>query len=602
MNRRFRILARIPKGQGEPVEVVRGKIATKFIFDSHDPDDAWYRDNVPCRRACPADTRIPEYLGAAFRGEYDKVLEINLRDNVLPGVLGRVCAHPCEDACRHGNEGMGSPVSICWLKRSGADHKSVEPVIKKAPSTGKRIAVIGAGPAGLALAFDFSLWGHDVTVYDEREQPGGMLRYGIPRFRLPEKVLDEDIKRVSSLGVTFKQGVKLGSGVHLDELAKQFDAVIVAAGCQLSQDLDIPGANATGVVSGLEFMDKINTHAIKQVDGDVLVLGGGFTAMDCSRSSWRLGAKSVTVVYRRSRNELKVDDRELAETSGEGIGFEYLLSPVAVITGSDGRVTGLKLQRNTLGEPGPDGRRSITPVTGSHGQIEMKADMIIAATGQSADRSLTGGTRPDPLKPVGKDNVFATGDYVTGASSIIGSIGTAHKTARVVDQFLMGRNRFEERTMGREEWPRLNFAGGSYQGWKAGCGNGFDLIPRLDNPSVPLEKRRAQDIEADFGYSKPQTFQQGQRCYLCDHNIQIDGSACILCYNCVDVCPYNCIHMRAEENVRVAQNGKFLGEGKGHTYMIIDETNCVRCGLCLDVCPDDCITMERREIASVFTP
>jgi formate dehydrogenase major subunit len=427
-----------------------------------------------------------------------------------------------------------------------------------------------------------------------------MLRYGIPRFRLPETVLDEDISRVASLGVTFKQEVKLGSGVKLDELARQFDAVIVAAGCQLPQDLGVPGANATGVVSGLEFMDKINTRAIKRVEGAVLVLGGGFTAMDCARSSWRLGAKSVTVVYRRSRNELRVDDRELAETSGEGIGFEYLLSPVAVITGSDGRVTGLKLQRNTLGEPGPDGRRSITPVTGAHGQIELRADMIIAATGQSADRSLTGGMRPDPAKPVGMDNVFATGDYVTGASSIIKSIGVAHKTARVVDQFLMGRDRFEERTMGREEWPRLNISGGSYQGWKAGCGNGFDLVPRLDNPSVPLDKRRAQSVEADLGYNQPQTFQQGQRCYLCDHNIQIDGDTCILCYNCVDVCPYNCIHMRAEENVRVARDGKYLGEGQAHTYMIIDETNCVRCGLCLDVCPDDCITMERREIATVF--
>ncbi|GMT42705.1 MAG: NADPH-dependent glutamate synthase small subunit [bacterium] len=595
MDERYRVLARIPEGQGESPEVVMVKTVTNKVMYCHDPDIDWYKDNVPCRRTCPAGTRIPEYISAAAGGDYYKCYEINRVDNVLPHILGRVCAHPCEDDCRHGYDGMGSPVSICWLKRSGADHKESAPELKTAYPTGKKVAVIGSGPAGLALAQDFSLWGHSVTIFEAMEKPGGMMRYGIPRFRLPEDIIDYEIGQILNLGAQLKCGVKVGEDPLLNDLARDFDAVVMAGGCALPTTLDIPGIDAEGVVYGLDFMNMVNTGALKKVTGHVVVLGGGFTAMDCSRSAYRLGAEEVTVVYRRTRNELKVDERELRETSVEGISFRYLLSPHEVKT-NGGRITEALFQRNSLGPPGSDGRRSIKPMEGKFETI--KADWLIPAISQFADMSPFGGkitvNTDDYKTPMNK--IFATGDYVTGPQDIITAIGHAHNTARKLDKFLMGHDRFVE-NVHRQVWGNTVFD--SYQGWKSVEGNIYDLIPRLDMPAIELSQRRDQMKEADTGYDKNQTYWQGQRCYLCNHNIQIDGSACILCYNCVDVCPYGCIIMAGEKWVRVYKNGSPEPEGENFTYMIIEEKNCVRCGLCIDVCPVPCITMEKLEIETL---
>ncbi|VAX24596.1 hypothetical protein MNBD_NITROSPINAE02-2000 [hydrothermal vent metagenome] len=599
MNERYRIMARVPKGQGEPEEVVRVKTVTNKVHFCADPDLDWYRDNVPCRRACPADTRIPEYIDLAARGEYERSYEINLIDNVLPHVLGRVCAHPCEESCRHGNEGMGESVSICWLKRSCSDHKGRSPKLSRGASTGKSVAVIGSGPAGLALAQNFTLWGHDVTIYEGMDKPGGMLRYGIPRFRLPENLIDEEIEQILGLGVTLKTNVWIGENTTLESLSKNYDAVILAAGSMKPVMLNIENENARGVIPGLDFMVKVNEGTMDEVRGRVVVIGGGFTAMDCARSAYRLGADEVSIVYRRTRNELKVDDREIRETSIEGIRFHYLLSPGKINVNSENRVTDIVFQRNRLAPPGADGRRGIEPVEGAAGELQIKADLVIPAVSQSPDMSIWGGdlniNHDDFTTSI--ENVFATGDYVSGPSNIISAIGMAHHTSRKVDQFLMDENRF-----GREErkttwkWKPM----GSYTGWKSVEGNSFDLIPKLDNPAAPLGQRKDQNLEVDKGYGKDDTYWQGQRCYLCNHNIMIDQTACILCFNCVDVCPYSCILMLRQENVRVNTKGELVEERQGYTYMVIDETNCVRCGLCIDACPVPCITMEKLEVESVF--
>ncbi|MBI5178696.1 MAG: FAD-dependent oxidoreductase, partial [Nitrospinae bacterium] len=267
MKERFRIMARVPKGQGDIPEIVRGKTAPNRLYEVNDADLQWYKENVPCRVACPADTRIPEYIDAAARGDYDKCYEINLMDNVLPHMLGRVCAHPCETVCRHGFEGMGEPVSICWLKRSGADYKTAAPKLKPAPATGKRVAVVGSGPAGLALAFDLTMWGHKVTIYEGMDKAGGMLRYGIPRFRLPENVMDEEIDRILDLGVTLKTGRWIGKEVTLDQLANDYDAAIMAAGSMIPAGLKVPGDSANGVMNGLDFMADVNADRLKSVKG-----------------------------------------------------------------------------------------------------------------------------------------------------------------------------------------------------------------------------------------------------------------------------------------------------------------------------------------------
>jgi len=598
MDGRFRILARVPKGQGEPEEVIRAKTVTNKVYFCDDPGLDWYLDNVPCRRACPADTRIPEYIDSASLGDYDKSYEINLADNVLPHTLGRVCAHPCEDKCRHGHEGMGEPVSICWMKRSGADYRLSQTALQKAGSTGKSVAIVGSGPAGLTAAQDLSLWGHTVTIFEQMKKPGGMLRYGIPRFRLPENLIDKEIDQIVSLGVTIKTGVRIGEEIAVENLAGQFDAVILAAGCMVAKSLNTPNEEAEGVIQGLDFMIKVNEGALTKVHGSVIIIGGGFTAMDCARTAYRLGADKVSIVYRRTRNELKVDDREIMETSIEGVEFHYLLSPKTIEVDSDNRVKGILFQRNRLAEPGPDGRRSVEPAEGKDSEVFFDAKWVIPAVSQSADKTFLGEKLTiNDDSSTSHNKVFATGDFVSGPSNIISAIGAAHKTARAVDRLLTGSSRFET-IVEKKEWPQIPF--GSYKGWKTIEGNIFDLIPKLDNPSLPVSERRNQDIEVDKGYDKDQTYWQGQRCFLCNHNIQIDEKLCILCYNCVDVCPYNCILMLREENVRVNEDGGQVAENKGYTYMVIDEKNCVRCGLCIDACPAPCITMEKMEVTTVF--
>jgi len=596
---RFRIMSRVPQGQGEPPDVIRVKTVTNKVYFCADPDIEWYRDNVPCRRGCPAETRIPEYIDAAARGEYDECYRINREDNILPHILGRVCAHPCENVCRHGFEGMGESVSICWLKRSGADYKKTVLQFKKAEATGKKVAVVGSGPAGLAAAQDLTLWGHSVTMLEGMDKPGGMLRYGIPHFRLPDELIEDEINQVLDIGVELKCGVWVGKDVSIKDLAEKYDAVVMAAGSMVPHSLGIPGEELDRVVPGLKFMSQVNSNELTEVWGHVMVLGGGFTAMDCARSAWRLGADKVTIVYRRSRNELLVDERELKETQIEGIKMMYLLSPVEIKRGNHGAVQEVVMRRNRLGLPDKTGRRSIAPVEGSDASMEV--DWLIPAIGQSPDTSPFGEGFDMNLEDysTGIPGVFAAGDYITGPSDIITAIGHAHRAARSVDRLLTGRERFrlDSRTKVWEQ--RIP---DSYKGWKSIEGNIFDLIPRLEMRALGIEERRDQLREVDTGYLPDDTYWQGERCYLCNHNIQIDQEKCILCYNCVDVCPYDCILMLQEEHVRVKNSsGETVAENKGHTYMIMDEENCVRCGLCIDVCPVPCITMEKKEITREFT-
>jgi formate dehydrogenase major subunit len=483
------------------------------------------------------------------------------------------------------------------MKRCGADHKQSEIKLKKAASTGKKIAIVGSGPAGLAAAQDLCLWGHDVTIYEEMEKTGGMLRYGIPRFRLPEELIDQEIGQITKLGVTIKTGIRIGKDVTVETLANDFDSVIVAAGCMIPQVLNIPNEQAEGVKQGLDFMIRVNQGTLNKVHGHVVVIGGGFTAMDCARTAYRLGAEKVSIVYRRTRNELKVDDREIRETSIEGVEFYYLLSPKTIKTNGDNKVESIIFQRNRLTEPGPDGRRGVEPVEGKGSEISFDADWVIPAVSQSADKTFIDGKfSVNDDSTTSFDKVFATGDFVTGPSSIISAIGAAHKVARAVDKLLMASDRFETK-IEKKEWPQIPF--GSYKGWKTIEGNIFDLIPRLDNPAIPLNARQDQNLEVDKGYDKDQGYWQGQRCFLCNHNIQFDDQ-CILCNNCVDVCPYDCILMLREENVRVNKNGEQVAETDGSTFMVIDEKNCVRCGLCIDACPVPCITMEKMDVSSVL--
>ena len=426
-----------------------------------------------------------------------------------------------------------------------------------------------------------------------------MLRYGIPRFRLPEEVINEEVDRVLSLGVALKNNRWVGKDVTMQELADGYDAVIMAAGSMVPTKLDVPGDNATGVMYGLDFMKEVNTGAITKVKENVVVLGGGFTAMDCARTAFRLGAKKVTIAYRRSRKELKVDEREMRETAMEGVDFQYMLSPHEIKKGTGGGVEGIVFSRMRLGEAGKDGRRSVSEIPNSF--VSVKCDMVLAAISQSPDTSYFGKDFKVDEKTyatsIGK--VFVTGDYLTGPRDIISAIGVAHKTARAVDNHLMGKNRHSEK-ISTTAFRQIEL--GSYTSWKSIKGNIFDLIPKQDMFSLDMGARKNQEEEVDLGYNEEETYLQGERCYLCNHNVVIDQKACILCYNCVDVCPYDCIKMLQEDYVQVQNGGEPRSEKKGFTYMVMDEKNCVRCGLCIDACPVPCMGMEKTEITKSFTP
>src|SRR5215475_529853 len=263
----------------------------------------WVKQNIPCQSACPAGTDIPGYLEAVYHGRFREAYEINLRDNVFPAVLGRVCSRPCEHACRHGWGGNGEPVAICFSKRSAADFYHQEPIVlaKLFPPSGRCVAVVGAGVAGLTAARELALLGHAVTVFEKHRTAGGMLNQGIPAFRLPRDVIEFEVAQVLSLGIELRCGVAVGSDAPLSGLVRDFDAVVLAGGTLRPNLLELEGADIEGVEHGLDFLLQVNELGRRRVGERVVVIGGGYTAMDCSRTALRLGAASVTVCYRRPR-------------------------------------------------------------------------------------------------------------------------------------------------------------------------------------------------------------------------------------------------------------------------------------------------------------
>src|SRR4051812_1516214 len=298
------------------------KAATALSVERGDSSAAqdlhWLAENIPCQAACPAGTDIPGYLEAIYQGRFADAYAINLRDNVFPAVLGRVCSRPCEAACRHGWEGNGEPVAICFSKRSAADFRNSAPVhLKPAAGTGKTVAIVGAGVAGLAAARDLALAGHRITVFEKHNAPGGMLNQGIPPFRLPRTIIGREIEQVMATGVEIRCGVAVGEDISLEELSAGFDCVILAAGTLRPNILELPGGQSQGIEHGLSFLLQVNEFGRRDIGGKVIVIGGGYTAMDCARTALRLGAQ-VSVVYRRSRADMVVLPGEVEELIEEG--------------------------------------------------------------------------------------------------------------------------------------------------------------------------------------------------------------------------------------------------------------------------------------------
>ncbi len=572
-------------------------------------DASWLQCNIECQEACPVGTNCRGYLNLAAEGRFEEGYILSRDPNPVAAMCAYVCSAPCERACRRGD--IDRPLAIRAMKRFLVEWHEASgipdtiPLITPRP---ERVAVVGAGPAGLALARELATRGYQVTVYDSLPFAGGFMLIGVPAFRLPREAIEMDVRLIERLGVRFVYNTTVGVDIMFDELQRDFDAVAITAGAMNAIALDVPGADLDGVQPGVDFMKKANLGEPLQVGGDVVVIGGGYTAMDCSRTSLRHGAEHVTIAYRRTRSELVVDDEELGETEREGVRMEFLVSPIEIM-GEDGKVTGVRFIRNRLGEPDASGRRSPVPIEGS--EFEVAAQTVIPAVSQATDLTFLwvesnfeinrGRVKVDPATyATSVRGVFACGDFVTGPTTLIEAAGHGKKCAYAIDRYLAGRTdvtvaaNVKITSSWRHEMPEF-----------------YDVLPRQHIPVVQSQARMASgDPEVNFttpvelGYTTTQAVAESTRCLMCNYNIWFDPFRCVLCGACADVCPEGVIHMIDVNQMKSEGHLPELEEAYGWDQgaaMILDEERCIRCALCVKRCPFDAITMERFELQEIST-
>ncbi len=553
-------------------------------------DEEWFRENISCQYACPVNTPASSYIERLQGGDYDSALSLNYMANLFPHILGRVCTHPCEGACRRGK--IDAPVSICSLKRVAADFAE-----KKYPtnrlvtnSTGKRVAIIGAGPSGLAAGNDLAVAGHDVTIYEALPMAGGMLSVGIPPYRLPWHKLEEAVSWVEELGITLKLNSPISSSEEFDKLVEEYDAVYIAAGAHKSIALGISGEDLKGVINGIEYMKDINLGKQEKVPSRVAVVGGGFTAIDCARSSLRLGAKEVFIIYRRTLKEMPAGELEVHMAEEEAIKILYLTTPTKILGDSDSNVTALECVKNKLGEPDASGRRRPEPVPGS--EFTLPIGMVVAAIGQAPDASFVaegsgvkftnrGNVEVDTDSfTTSRAGVFAGGDFITGPRNAIEVIGDGRRAAKAINKYLSGGKESSYDYFFSDKEPVRN-------------NDCYEAIPRQKQNSLQMDVRWDIDKEVELGFSKENASKEADRCLLCHYNIFIDNEKCVLCGGCIDVCPNDCIMMLSRD--RVETEGLLDGSmpDEWDAVMAMDEEQCIRCGLCVKRCPADAIKMKR---------
>jgi len=473
----------------------------------------WEGYVVPCRQACPAHIDIPRYLYFIAQGKYSEALAVNREKVPFPGTLGRVCIHPCEQACRRGQ--LNDPICIKFSKRFASDNdtKLWKQNSKVAPPTGKKVAVVGAGPAGLTAAYYLAKQGHTITVFEALPQAGGMLRVGIPAYRLPRKILDAEIKEIENVGVEIRTNAKIES---VDSLFEQgYDAVFLGLGAHKGTKLGAEGEDSPGVIDGVTFLRQVSLGEKVKIGKKIAIIGGGNAAIDCSRTALRLGAKEVIIMYRRTRDEMPAAPEEVEEALHEGVKITFLAAPNRVRI-KNGHLE-LECLRMRLGEPDTSGRRRPVPIAGS--EFTSDFDNIIASIGQVPEIPSQLGVklgRGDVIRVdtqtlvTSREGVFAGGDVVTGPASVIESIAQGRQAASSIDKYLGGSGIIEESLITAEEVDP-----------KIGRDGDFADRRKPTMPCLHTKQRLAGFTEVELGYSEPTAIEEAKRCLRCDLRLQI---------------------------------------------------------------------------------
>ncbi len=553
----------------------------------------------PCQINCPTHIDIPGFLEQNAQGNWREAATILMQVLPFPATLGLVCPRPCEDVCRR--KLVEEPISICQSHGYHGEQILEDPPLpwpQEAP-TGKRVAVVGAGPAGLSCAYYLSLKGHKVKVLEALPKQGGMLRYGIPEYRLPKDNLDLELNRVWALGAELECGKSLGCDFSLDDLfAEGYDAVFLGIGAHKSNKLEIPGEELPGVLTAVEFLRRVGFGEHVEVGPRVVVIGGGFTAFDATRTSLRLGATKVDTVYRRSRKEMGAHWTEVDDAEHEGAQLHILAGPVRILEGVDGRVAGVEFIRMELGEPDARGRRRPVPVKGSEFTIE--CDTVIAAIGQTPDLSCVGNEKDirvsnrstivvDPGNYMtDRPGVFAGGDATIGASTVIQSVACGKLAARSIDAYLNGEDmaQVSQRILVEEAKPDL-----------------ISIVPykpvtsRMPMAMLPYEERQHNFACIECGYSAEQAKEEAARCLQC---VCPDASRCYL--------------QKLSLEYGVTTNRFHDGEARdfhdykadtSHSFILRDLNKCINCTqfvrMCRAVIGPDCYGLMGRGFDTIVT-